>query len=310
MAKTLKIGTRGSKLALWQANHIADLLRQQEPGLTVELEVIRTTGDRVQDRPLAEIGGKGLFVKEIEEALLAGTVDLAIHSLKDVPAELPPALFLAAYLKREDPRDAFCTRNGASLSSLPPGAKIGTSSQRRRVQLQRLRPDLVYADLRGNVDTRFRKLDEGVYDGIVLAAAGLNRLGWASRASELLDPEKIIPAIGQGILGLEARRGDEEVLSRLRKLNVADAERSAVCERALLGEMGGSCWLPLGGWSRISGGRIWLTAFLSSIDGKELIRHEAEGTDAEALGRDMARVLLDRGGRKILETIERQHGGK
>jgi len=301
------IGTRGSKLALWQANHISDLLRQKHPGIKVSLEIIKTTGDKVLDRPLAEIGGKGLFVKEIEDALLEKRVDLAIHSLKDVPAELPPSLGLVAYLTREDPRDALCARDGKTLATLPSGAKVGTSSLRRKIQLKAMRPDLEFLDLRGNVDTRFRKLDEGLYDAIVLAAAGLNRLGWSARATELVGDDKVIPAIGQGILGLEARLDDRQTTALLDPLKDKTAETAALCERALLRRMGASCWLPLGGHATVKPDGIWLTSFLSTIEGTETIRHSAGGTDPVKLGNDVGDALLDKGGRKILKEIEQKY---
>lgn len=308
MRKHLKIGTRGSKLALWQANHISDLMRQLHPGIEISLEIFKTTGDRVLDRPLAEIGGKGLFVKEIEDALLDGRVDLAIHSLKDVPAELPTGLGLVAFLKREDPRDAICTNVNKKLAELPAGSRVGTSSLRRRIQLQRLRPDLTFLDLRGNVDTRFRKLDAGEYDAIVLAAAGLNRLGWTVRATELVGTDKMIPAIGQGILGVETRIGDADTIQLLQPLKDPAAESAAICERSLLGRMGGSCWLPLGGYAQIlPGSRLLLTAFLSSIDGTCFFRHQTEGSDPAALGRETADTLLAAGGADVLREIEAHH---
>ncbi len=307
MKTHVKIGTRGSKLALWQANHISDLLRQKHPGIEISLEIIKTTGDKVLDRPLAEIGGKGLFVKEIEDALLEKRVDLAIHSLKDVPAELPSGLGLVAYLTREDPRDALCARDGKTLATLPSGARVGTSSLRRKIQLRALRPDLRFLDLRGNVDTRFRKLDEGEYDAIVLAAAGLNRLGWASRATELVGADKVIPAIGQGILGLEARTDDRDTLALVEPLKDKAAETAALCERALLKRMGASCWLPLGGHATLQTDGILLTSFLSSIEGTGALHHSATGKDPVKLGNEVGDALLERGGRKILKEIEQKY---
>lgn len=308
MKSNVRIGTRGSKLALWQANHLADLLRQKHPGIEIELETIKTTGDRVLDRPLAEIGGKGLFVKEIEDALLSGRIDLAIHSLKDVPAELPPGLGLVTFLPREDPRDALCVRGRKNLAELPEGAHVGTSSLRRQVQLKRARPDLRISPLRGNVDTRLRKLDDGEYDAIILAAAGLKRLGLDGQIGELVSTETMIPAVGQGILAIEARLEDMETRHLLGPLNDSEASEAARCERALLAGMGGSCWLPMGAHARQAAGGLLLTAFVSSIDGSCFLRHDATGTDPVHLGTETAEWLIGNGGRQLLKDIQDRHG--
>jgi hydroxymethylbilane synthase len=296
----LTIGSRGSQLALWQARWVA--ARLNELGHECRIEVIRTTGDKITDVPLAKVGTKGLFTKEIEEALLAGAADLAVHSLKDLPTELPPGLKLAAIPEREDPRDAVV---GRRLTQLHQGARVGTSSLRRSAQLLALRPDLIVEPLRGNLDTRLRKVSEGQYDAIVLAAAGLKRLGWADRIAEILEPETMCPAVGQGALAIETRDGDGAVRAATAALDHPPTSIAVTAERAVLAGLGGGCQVPLGAYAMVSGDRIHLRAAITSADGTILIRRETEGPAAEPerLGAELVRELLDAGGQEILEAI-------
>jgi hydroxymethylbilane synthase len=301
----LVIGTRGSALARWQAEHIAAELRAAHAGLEVELSIIVTEGDRFQSGPLVEIGGKGVWVKEIEAGLLAGTIDLAVHSLKDVPAELAPGLALVAIPPRADARDALVSRNAERLSELPAGARVGTSSLRRVCQLKALRPDLALEVLRGNVDTRLRKVADGVVDAAVLACAGLDRLGYGGRIAERLETDRMLPAIGQGALAIEARAADERVRSLCRALSDADAEMTVAAERALLAGLGGSCRTPLGGHAVKSGERLVVRGLVGRPDGTEIIREEIAGapSEAAALGAQLARQLLARGAGRILAEL-------
>jgi hydroxymethylbilane synthase len=306
-ALTIVIGTRGSALAVTQSEWVAAALRRARPDLTVRLERIRTTGDRLASASLAELGGKGLFVKEIEEALLAGAVDLAVHSLKDVPGELPPGLFLAGFPEREDPRDVLVSRNGAPLAALPAGAVVGTGSLRRQAQLLDLRPDLAVAPTRGNVDTRLRKVEMGDVDAVILAAAGLRRLGLAARITEYLPPERMIPAIGQGALALEMRERDREgdVGAAVTALDHAATRTAVAAERAFLRRLGGDCKTPVAAHAHLENGRLFLRAALAAPDGTRIIRGEASGAAAggEALGAALAEDLLARGGRAILDAL-------
>jgi hydroxymethylbilane synthase len=299
------IGTRGSALARWQAEHVAAELRAAHPGLEVELSIIVTEGDRFQSGPLLEIGGKGVWVKDIEAGLLAGTIDLAVHSLKDVPAELAPGLALVAIPPRADARDALVSRHAERLAGLPEGARVGTSSPRRVCQLRALRPDLSVEILRGNVDTRLRKVAEGIVDAAVLACAGLDRLGYGDRIAERLEPERMLPAIGQGALAIEARAADERVRSLCRSLNDAAAELTVAAERALLAGLGGSCRTPLGGYAVKSDERLVVRGLVGRPDGSEIIREEIVGaaSDAAALGAELARMLLGRGAARILTEL-------
>jgi hydroxymethylbilane synthase len=301
----LVIGTRGSALARWQSEHIAAALRAAHPGLEVTLEIIVTEGDRFQTGPLIEVGGKGVWVKDIEVALAEGRVDLAVHSLKDVPAELAPGLALVAIPPRADARDALVSRTGADLASLPAGAKIGTSSLRRVCQLKARRPDVNVELLRGNVDTRLRKVAEGVVDAAVLACAGLDRLGYADRISERLEPAVMLPAIGQGALALEGRADDQRIRALTLPLSDRQAELTVAAERALLAGLGGSCRTPLGGQAIITGDRIQVTGLVGRPDGSEMLRESVEGpaTDAIALGSDLAARLRARGADKILAEL-------
>jgi len=302
----LRIATRGSRLALWQAEHVRDRLLALHPGLVVELVAMKTTGDRILDAPLAKIGGKGLFVKELEQAMLAGGADLAVHSMKDVPVDLPDGLHIACVLSREDPRDSLLARDGGVLASLPRGAIVGTSSLRRRSQLCALRPDLELRDLRGNVNTRLAKLRSGEFDAIVLALAGLKRLGLDGGVTERFAPEHMLPAIGQGIIGIECRRGDARVESLIAPLHDADARDAIAAERALNAALQGGCQVPIAGHAVIVGEQLTIAGLVASLDGRELIRAEARGArgDAAALGIRVARLLLERGARRILDAIE------
>jgi hydroxymethylbilane synthase len=300
----LRIGSRGSQLALWQANHVAALLREQ--GHTVEIEVIKTTGDKITSVALAKVGTKGMFTKEIEEALHDHRVDLAVHSLKDVPTELEHEFELAAIMKREDPRDAFISVKFSSLDELPHGAKVGTSSLRRQCQLKAVRPDLEIFPLRGNVDTRIRKLESGEYDAIILAAAGVRRLGLETHVRSRISADIMCPAVGQGALAIETRRGDQQTKTLLAFLNDADTHAAIDCERALLGSLGGGCQVPIGAYAEKRGGRLYLRAMVGRPDGSQILREQADGTDGVKLGRETAQTLLWRGGDKILNDVYAQ----
>ncbi len=303
MAK-LRIGSRGSQLALWQANHVAALLR--EKGHTVEIEVIKTTGDKITSVALAKVGTKGMFTKEIEEALHDHRVDLAVHSLKDVPTELEPEFELAAIMKREDPRDAFISVKFSSLDELPQGAKVGTSSLRRQCQLKSVRPDLEIFPLRGNVDTRIRKLESGEYDAIILAAAGVRRLGLETHVRSRISADIMCPAVGQGALAIEIRRGDQETKELLAFLDDADTHAAIACERALLGSLGGGCQVPIGAYAEKRSGGLFLRAMVGRPDGSQVLREQIDGTDGVKLGRETAQALLRRGGDKILNDVYAQ----
>jgi hydroxymethylbilane synthase len=291
------IGSRGSQLALWQARHIAG--RLERLGEQTRIEIIKTTGDKITDVPLAQVGGKGLFTKEIEEALLAGAIDLAVHSLKDMPAALPAGLTLAAFPEREDPRDGLVRRTLAELRS---GDKVGTSSLRRAAQLHALGLGLVIETLRGNVDTRLRKLDEGQYDAIVLAAAGLRRLGWENRITELLDPAVMCPAAGQGALAIETLGDGGAALEIARKLDHAETRAAVTAERALLAVLEGGCQVPIGAYAHLEGSSIHLRAIVASPDGERVVRDSLCGEEPIALGHELGRRLLAAGAREILAS--------
>ena len=301
----LTIATRGSMLALWQANYIKDSIEEANPGLTVELMKIKTTGDKITDVPLAMVGGKGLFVKEIEEAMLDGRADLAVHSLKDVPTEFPDGLELTAITKREDARDALISYGNKKLMELPDGATIGSSSLRRRCQLLKVRPDLKIVDLRGNLDTRLKKVEAGDFDAIILAAAGLNRLGWEKRISERISPEIMLPAIGQGALGIESRIGDDDTNNLIRFLNDHDTSVAVKAERALLKKLEGGCQVPIASYGVVESGKLLLKGLVGSLDGETMITGKVEGdiSDSEALGIKLAEELLDKGAGEILEEV-------
>jgi hydroxymethylbilane synthase len=302
----LRIGSRGSQLALWQANHISALLRER--GHEVEIEIINTTGDKITDVPLAMVGtkggfGKGVFTKEIEEALAAGRVDLAVHSLKDLPTELPKGFEIAAITKREDPRDAFCSRQYAQIEDLPKKARVGTSSLRRQAQLKAIRPDLDIHPLRGNVDTRLRKLEQGEYDAIILASAGLKRLGKTELIKQIIPAEIMCPAAGQGALGIEIREGDAEMRELLAFLDDPAARAATTCERALLKRLGGGCQVPIGALAEIRNGKLHLESIVADPGGSRLLRDSRDGDDPEKLGNDAGAALLSRGGDAILEGV-------
>jgi len=294
----IRIGSRGSALALWQAEHVKARLR--DLGHEVEIQVITTTGDRTLDRPLESVGGKGAFLKEIEEALLEREVDLAVHSLKDVPTALPDGLRLCAILERADPRDALLSASGGSLRALPDGARVGTTSLRRQAQLRIARPDLTLADLRGNVDTRIRRLREGHYDAIVLAMAGLTRLGRLADVSEVLDIDTMCPAPGQGAIALECRADADVTLRAVASLQHPVTERAVTAERAFLRGLGGGCNVPLGAHARADGPLLHLTALVASRDGRDVVRGTLSGDDPEALGGELARDFLARDAGRLL----------
>jgi hydroxymethylbilane synthase len=302
---SLVLGTRGSKLALRQSEWFQSRIHDVAPEVRVELRKIQTSGDKIVDVPLAKIGGKGLFVKEIEEALLAGEIDLAVHSMKDVPAQLPDGLEILCVPPREDPRDALISRTGRSFKDLPHGARIGTASLRRQAQLLNARPDLRIEMLRGNLDTRLRKLKEGRFDAIVLAAAGLRRLAWAQEITEYLDPVVSLPAIGQGALGVEGRSSDHFVRSIVDPLNDQSTQTTVTAERAFLHRLEGGCQVPIAAHATLSGEELFLEGLLASVDGKSVMRDRVQGKSEEAhkLGVQLAERLLARGGEKILREI-------
>ena len=292
------IGSRGSKLALWQAEHVSEALKAL--GEETRIEIIKTSGDKIQDVPLAQAGGKGLFTKEIDEALLNGSIDLAVHSMKDVPAELPHGLTIAAIPEREEPRDALI---GCTLAELRDGMRIGTSSLRRSSQLLVFNPRLAIEMLRGNVDTRLRKLDEGQYDAIVLAAAGLRRLGWEERIRELIPAEVMCPAAGQGALAIETRDDGGAALELARKLDHAETHTAVTAERAMLAMLGGGCQVPIGGYAFLDKGVIHMRAIVASPDGSRIVRAELSGVDPSRTGASLARNLLEKGAEEILRAV-------
>jgi len=306
----LRIGTRESRLALWQAEHVRDRLLAADPGLEVEIVGMTTEGDRLLGTPLAAIGGKGLFLKELEQALLAGRVDIAVHSMKDVTVNLPDGLCLAAMCASADPRDAFVSASGESLDALPHGARVGTSSLRRACQLRHRRPDLDVDSVRGNVITRLARLDSGDFDALLLAVAGLERLELADRITERLAPEVMLPAVGQGVLGIECRSDDEAVRDRVRVLADADTERRVAAERAMNARLGGGCQVPIGGYADDHDGRMRLRGLVGSPDGRLMLYAEASGepTEPEALGAQVAEMLLHQGAADILGDVYARAG--
>lgn len=306
MSESIRIGTRASLLALWQANWVKSRLEDLHPGIEVALVRIKTEGDRIEV-PLFKSGGKGLFVKEIEEALIRGEVDLAVHSAKDLPAVIPAELALTAFPAREDPRDALLSRSGVSWREFPRGGRIGTGSPRRKAQLLHLRPDLEVVPLRGNLDTRIKKLAAENLDGILLAAAGLRRIGWESKASEYFDPEMMVPAIGQGVLAIETHRENSRVREMASGLNHFSTALELEAERAFLQRLGGGCQIPVAGLARVREDRIRLVGLIASADGKRMVRGEEAGPAAEAenLGRRLALELLGGGGAEILQEVYR-----
>lgn len=302
-----RLGTRGSALALWQAGFTKHAVEAAHTDLQVQIVEIKTTGDRIQDVPLAQVGGKGLFTKELDEALLDHRIDAAVHSLKDLPFSIPDGLILAAVGRREDPRDALVSA-GARLEELAGGARIGTSSLRRQAQLRHAFPSLVPGTLRGNVDTRIRKLDAGEFDGIILAAAGLKRLGHAGRITEYLDPDWMIPAVGQGALAYVCRAGDSETRRRLDAIDDAETGLAVTAERAFLAGVEGNCQIPIAGYAMVSGGRLSISGMIAAIDGSRVLRDRVTGPgrDAAALGSELATRVLESGGRTILDAIRKQ----
>ncbi|MBE6094049.1 MAG: hydroxymethylbilane synthase [Schwartzia succinivorans] len=305
MKAQIIIGTRGSKLALWQADYVEQRLREEYPGLQVTQKRISTKGDRILDVPLAKIGGKGLFTKELEEEMLSGSIDLAVHSLKDMPAKVPDGLMIAAVTKRLDPGDALVSNRFSSFSELPQGARVGTSSLRRRAQLLCARPDLTMIDLRGNVNTRLRKLDEGEYDAIVLAVAGLKRLGFAERIREVLPQTMVLPAVGQGALAIETRADDKETRDMLAFLRDDETICCAEAERSFLARVEGGCQVPVGVYATAEGDDLKVEAVIASLDGRRSYRGTVNGAKADAakLGKGLAEKLLNEGGAKILQEL-------
>ena len=303
--KPLRIATRKSPLALWQAEHVRSRLQEAHPGLVVELVTMTTKGDRVLDSPLAKIGGKGLFVKELEQGMLAGDADIAVHSMKDVPVEFPEGLGIGTVLEREDPHDAFVSNRIGSVEALPDGAVVGTSSLRRQCQLRAIRPDLDIRDLRGNVGTRLGKLDNGDYAAIVLACAGLKRLGMADRITQAIDSEVMLPAIGQGIIGIETRLDDARVSELLGPLHDGDTAVRLAAERSLNATLAGGCQAPVAGHAVLQDGELRLRGLVGWPDGSSIVQGEVSGPagDAVSLGRALAEDLLERGARPILETL-------
>ena len=303
--KPLRIATRKSPLALWQAEHVRSRLQEAHPGLVVELVTMTTKGDRVLDSPLAKIGGKGLFVKELEQGMLAGDADIAVHSMKDVPVEFPEGLGIGTILEREDPHDAFVSNRIGSVEALPEGAVVGTSSLRRQCQLRAIRPDLDIRDLRGNVGTRLGKLDNGDYAAIVLACAGLKRLGMADRITQAIDSEVMLPAIGQGIIGIETRLDDARVSELLGPLHDGDTAVRLAAERSLNATLAGGCQAPVAGHAVLQDGELRLRGLVGWPDGSSIVQGEVSGPagDAVSLGRALAEDLLERGARPILETL-------
>jgi hydroxymethylbilane synthase len=315
--KALRIGTRGSALALWQANHVANLLTRLH-AIDTEIVHIRTSGDRLQSASIAQVnaaiaaesGSKGIFIKELEEALLAHAVDLAVHSMKDVPTEIPGGLQFSAITKREDPRDCLISSKGRTLNTLPPGARVGTSSLRRQAQLRHHRQDLQPVDLRGNVDTRLKKLDANEFDAIVLAMAGVNRLGIATRVTQVLKADVMLPAVGQGALGIETRAEDARTSEMVAALDDPETRACIAAERALLHELQGGCQVPLGAWARVAGGELLLDAAVFSVDGKEFVRGEERGSPADAAGagKRLGKRLIESGADRLLRLAGRSVG--
>ncbi|MBW9257048.1 MAG: hydroxymethylbilane synthase [Candidatus Thiodiazotropha sp. (ex. Lucinisca nassula)] len=305
MSQTIRIATRKSPLAMWQAEHVAAELKKAHPGLQVELLGMSTQGDKILDTPLAKIGGKGLFIKELEQGLMADEADIAVHSMKDVPVELPPGLHLAVIMSREDPRDAFVSNNYQNLNQLPQGACVGTSSLRRQSQLAEQRPDLKIKSLRGNVNTRLRKLDDGEYDAIILAAAGLIRLGFEARITALIGAEQSLPAIGQGAVGIECRVDDKRVNELIAPLHHQETATCVMAERAMNQRLNGGCQVPIAGYAMLESGNLWLRGLVGEPDGSKIIRGEVEGSveEAEAMGVGLAERLLDWGADSILQAL-------
>jgi hydroxymethylbilane synthase len=305
----LRIGTRGSLLAKWQAENVRKQLFARA-GVEAEIVVIKTAGDKLQASPLSQIGGKGIFIKELEEALLEETIDLAVHSVKDIPTDTPSRLMFPAVCRREDVRDCLVAANGATLANLRQGARIGTGSLRRQAQLRHIRPDLDVRDLRGNVDTRLRKVESGEYEAVMLAKAGLDRLGWSGRITETLSPEVFLPAVGQGAIAVECRLKDTEAAEVAGGLDDAESRTAIIAERALLSALHGGCQVPLGAWARIERGELVMEACVCSVDGLQYVKQRATSVPEQAaeLGGHMATLLMEAGAQSILEEVSRQRG--
>jgi len=305
MTETLRIATRKSPLALWQAEHVAAALRRAHPGLVVEIRGMTTRGDKILDAPLAKVGGKGLFVKELEQGMLDGTADIAVHSMKDVPVDFPEGLHLPVILEREDPRDAFVSNRFDSLADLPEGARVGTSSLRRQCQILERRPDLRVEPLRGNVNTRLARLDAGDYDAIILAAAGLKRLGFASRIRRHIETDESLPAIGQGAIGIECRTDDARTGALIAPLHHPDTALRILAERALNHRLHGGCQVPIAGHATLDGDRLYLSGLVGDPDGSRTLRAQAGGQsmEAEAIGAAVADALLAQGADLILHAL-------
>jgi len=304
--RILRIGTRGSMLAKWQAESVRKQLFAAT-GVEAEIVIIKTSGDKMQQAPLTQIGGKGIFIKELEEALLEETIDLAVHSVKDVPTDIPSRLMFPAVCRRDDVRDCLV---GSTLANLRQGARVGTSSLRRQAQLRHLRPDLDLRDLRGNVDTRLRKVESGEYEAVMVAKAGLDRLGLSQRISEVLAPELCMPAVGQGAIAVECRLKDTEAADLLAPLDDAETRTAILAERALLAALHGGCQVPLGAWARVERSELLLDACVCSVDGSQYVKQRATSPPEQAaqLGEHMARLLIDAGAQSILEEVSRQRG--
>ncbi|MET0004497.1 MAG: hydroxymethylbilane synthase [Candidatus Thiodiazotropha sp.] len=309
MSQTITIATRKSPLAMWQAEHVAAELKRVHPDIRVELMGMTTQGDKILDTPLAKIGGKGLFIKELEQGLISGEADIAVHSMKDVPVELPSGLHLPVIMQREDPRDAFVSNRYQSIDQLPQRACVGTSSLRRQCQLAEVRPDLVIKSLRGNVNTRLRKLDDGEYDAIILAAAGLKRLGFEDRITALIGPEQSLPAIGQGAVGIECRVDDPRVNDLITQLHHAETAYCVGAERAMNQRLNGGCQVPIAGYAMLESDNLWLRGLVGEPDGSRIIRGEVEGKtqEARAMGEGLADRLLEWGADEILKALYDTH---
>jgi hydroxymethylbilane synthase len=307
--RPLRIGTRGSLLAKWQAEFVRKQLFQAT-GIEGEIVIIKTAGDKLQQSALTQIGGKGIFIKELEDALLEESIDVAVHSVKDIPTDTPPRLSFPAVCRRDDVRDCLVSANGVRLADLRRGARIGTGSFRRQSQILHLRPDLDMRDLRGNVDTRLRKVESGEYDAVILAKAGLDRLGWSHRISETLSPDVCMPAVGQGAIAVECRANHSQAAEALDKLDHAETRTAITAERALLSALQGGCQVPLGAWARIERGELVLEACVCSVDGVQYVKQRATAPPDQAreLGERMARLLLDSGVQSILQEVSRQRG--
>ena len=305
----LRIGSRGSILARWQAEFVRKQLFQIA-GVEAEIVIIKTSGDKMQQAPLTQIGGKGIFIKELEEALLDESVDLAVHSVKDIPTETPSRLFFPAVCRRDDVRDCLVSNSGTVLANLKPGARVGTSSLRRQAQLRHYRPDLDIRELRGNVDTRLRKVESGEYDAIVLSKAGLDRLGWSAKITEPISTEISLPAVGQGAIAIESRVKDQETADVLGRLDDAETRTAIIAERALLSKLQGGCQVPVGAWARYERAELVMDAVVCSVDGKRYVRQKAAAPSEQAsqLGDHLAQVLIDSGAREILDEVNRSRG--